>query len=152
MTTPAPARGPRALAWLRALRRSAAGHHQLLRFATAGGLVALVYLGLGVALSGPLGVPIQVAIPIAYVVAVSLHYSLQRWFVFAHADAFALGGRAQLRRYVAVGAGQYALQALATSFLPDVLGVSEQVVFVAVAVLTPIVSFVVLRAAVFHQR
>lgn len=152
MNAPAPARGPRAHARLRALRRSAAGRHQLLRFATAGGLVALVYLGLGVALSGPLGLPIQVAIPIAYVVAISLHYGLQRWFVFAHADAFALRGRAQLRRYVVVGAIQYALQALATSLLPDVLGVSEQVVFVAVAVLTPVVTFVVLRAAVFHQR
>src|SRR4051812_34831471 len=72
------------------LRRSPASHHQALRFVVSGATVAVVYLGLGLLLSGPLGVPIQVAIPVSYVLSVLLNYTLQRTFVFAHSETFAL--------------------------------------------------------------
>lgn len=135
---------------LRSLRHSAAGHHQFLRFAVAGGTVALVYLSLGVLLSGPLGLPFQVAIPIAYFTGVALHYCLQRWFVFAHQRHFELESRGQLGRYLLIAGGQYVAQALINAAAPGLLGLSHRTVFVAVAVLTPIVTFVLLRAKVFH--
>ena len=55
----------------------------------SGGTVAAVYLGLGLLLSGPFGVLIQIAIPVSYVISVLFNYST-RWFVFAHSDEFAL--------------------------------------------------------------
>jgi putative flippase GtrA len=132
------------------LRRSPAPHHQAGRFVLSGGTVAVVYLGLGLVLSGPLGVPIQVAIPLSYVLSVALNYTLQRWFVFAHSSSFALSPHAQLLRYVQVGAVQYAFTALATGFLPGLLGVSEQVVYVVAALVAAVITFVLLRFVVFH--
>jgi putative flippase GtrA len=131
-------------------RTSAAGHHQVIRFVLSGGTVALVYLGLGLLLSGPLGVPIQIAIPVSYVVSVLFNYSMQRWFVFAHSDDFALSRGAQFLRYVQIGAIQYAFTAAATAVLPDALGVDEQVVYVATALIAAAITFVVLRFVVFH--
>jgi putative flippase GtrA len=134
----------------RHLRTSSAGHHQALRFVLSGGTVAVVYLGLGLLLSGPLGVPIQIAIPVSYVISVLFNYSMQRWFVFAHSDEFALSRQAQFLRYVQIGAAQYALTALATAVLPDVLGLDEQVVYVATALIAAVITFIVLRLVVFH--
>lgn len=135
---------------VRAFRTSAAGHHQVIRFVLSGGTVALVYLGLGLLLSGPLGVPIQIAIPVSYVVSVLFNYSMQRWFVFAHSDDFALSRGAQFVRYVQIGAIQYAITAAATAVLPGVLGIDEQIVYVATALIAAAITFVVLRFVVFH--
>jgi putative flippase GtrA len=138
------------VARLRALRTSSAGHHQAIRFVLSGGTVAVVYLGLGLLLSGPFGVPIQIAIPVSYVISVLFNYSMQRWFVFAHSDEFALSRGAQFVRYVQIGAAQYVLTATATAVLPGWLGVDEQVVYVATALIAAAVTFVVLRLVVFH--
>jgi putative flippase GtrA len=134
----------------RRLRTSSAGHHQALRFVLSGGTVAVVYLGLGLLLSGPLGVPIQIAIPVSYVISVLFNYSMQRWFVFAHSDEFALSRQAQFLRYVQIGAAQYALTALATAVLPDLLGIDEQIVYVVTALVAAVITFIVLRLVVFH--
>src|SRR5689334_11729391 len=85
---------------------------QGIRYALAGGTVAITYIGLTLLFSGPVGLPIQVAIPIGYVLAVSLHFLLQRRFVFADREQFALSGGAQVRRYVVIGAVQYAVTAI----------------------------------------
>jgi putative flippase GtrA len=138
------------VARLNGLRRSSAPHHQAMRFVLSGSTVAAVYLGLGLLFSGPVGMPIQIAIPVAYVLSVLLNYTLQRTFVFADRERFALEGRRQFVRYVGIGTVQYALTALATALLPDALGVSEQVVFVAVALIAAAVTFVLLRFVVFH--
>jgi putative flippase GtrA len=131
-------------------RTSSAGHHQALRFVLSGGTVAAVYLGLGLLLSGPFGVAIQIAIPVSYVISVLFNYSMQRWFVFAHSDEFALSRQAQFLRYVQIGVAQYVLTALATAVLPDVLGVDEQIVYVVTALIAAAITFVVLRLVVFH--
>jgi putative flippase GtrA len=138
------------VARLNGLRRSAAPHHQVARFVLSGATVAVVYLGLGLLLSGPVGMPIQLAIPISYVLSVLLNYTLQRHFVFAHSQAFALAPQSQFIRYVQIGAVQYAITALATAVLPGALGLSEQVVYVAVALIAAAITFVLLRFVVFH--
>lgn len=112
--------------------------------------MAGVYLAIPLFLNGVMGVPIQVAIPLAYVLAVTLHFNLQRHFVFRHVDAFALSVRQQIGRYVAIGAIQYPTTALAIAFLPELLGVSQRVMFVIVTISISIVFFLILRGHVFH--
>ncbi len=133
-----------------ALRRSSAPHHQALRFVLNGGVVAVFHVGAGLLLAGPLGVTLQAAIPIAYVASLLLNYVLQRLFVFAHAERFATRLGVQFLRYLAVAGAQYGSIVLATTALPGPLGVSDRVVYVAAALLTPLLSFVALRAFVFH--
>ena len=122
----------------------------MVRYAVAGATVAGAYIGLTLLLSGPAGLPIQVAIAIAYVLAVMLHFALQRVFVFRGRESFALSGREQAGRYVAIGVVQYTVTALATSLLPSVLGMSEQAVYVGTVVVVSALTFLVLRGRVFH--
>ena len=77
------------------------------RYAIAGATVAGTYLAIPLGLGWLFAVPIEVAIPIAYVLAVSLHFMLQRHFVFRHVETFALTTRQQIGRYIAMGAVQY---------------------------------------------
>lgn len=123
---------------------------QAVRFGVAGATVALTYVGFTLLLSGPGGLPIQAAIPVAYVLAVCLHFVLQRVFVFRHADEFTLSTGEQVRRYVVIGLIQYALTASATALLPGVLDVSEQLVYVGTVAVLSACTFLVLRRRVFH--
>jgi putative flippase GtrA len=134
----------------RALLRGGATHIVALRYVFAGGITAGVYLGLGLLLSGPVGLNIQVAIPIAYLLSLVVHFSFQRYFVWAHRDGYALGVGGQGVRYLAVAFTQYAMTALATAVLPSLLGVSEQIVFVVGALLAVVIVFTVMRLHVFH--
>lgn len=114
--------------------------------------MGLVYVLGTLLLNGPLGLPIQLAVLLAYTVAVTLHFSMQRWFVFAHVAEFHLSVAAQLRSYVVIGGVQYALTALATTFLPDALGVSETVVYLGCVGILSSAAFIGLRTLVFHAR
>src|ERR1700722_15853102 len=93
-----------------------------LRYGIAGATVAAIYLCVPVVLNGWAGVPIQVVIPIAYLLAISLHFTLQRHFVFRHVSEFALTRKSQITRYIAIGSIQYPTTALATALLPALLG------------------------------
>jgi putative flippase GtrA len=136
--------------WLVGWRVSSATHHQASRFAVSGVAVALVNLGTGLLIAGPLGVPIQIAIPTGYVLSLLLNYTLQRKFVFADRESFALSGASQFSRYVQVGAAQYAVTAAATAVLPELLGVDPEVVYVVTAITAAALTFVVIRLVVFH--
>jgi putative flippase GtrA len=125
-----------------------AGH--ALRYGLVGATIGLLYVGLTLALSGPVGLPIQVAIVIALTVALTSHFLLQRNFVFRHA-MFALSVRGQLRRYLVVGSLQYAVAVAATSALPALLGLSEQVAYIAITAVSSIATFLFLRWRVFHR-
>ena len=124
-----------------------AGH--AVRYALVGASVWLFYVGLTLLLSGPVGLPIQVAIIIALVIALTTHFLLQRYFVFRSAE-FALSVGAQVRRYLFMGAFLYAAAAAATSVLPALLGLSEQVVYLAATALSSLATFLFLRWGVFH--
>jgi putative flippase GtrA len=126
-------------------------HWSTIRFGVAGAIAAVVYLGLPVALNGAAGVPVQLAIPLAYVTAVIVQFNLQRHFVFRHVAAFALTQRAQVGRYLMIGAVQYPVTAIATALLPSVLHTSERATFVVVALAMSLVIFVVLRTHIFHE-
>lgn len=121
-----------------------------IRYGIAGATVAAVYLATPLVVNGVFGVPIQVAIPFAYLLAITLHFNLQRHFVFRHVREFALPFRQQVGRYVVIGAIQYPITALATAFLPGLLGVSERVMFVIITLVISVTFFLVLRGHVFH--
>jgi putative flippase GtrA len=120
-----------------------------IRYGAAGALVAGVYLSLPLVASSVFGVPIEIVIPIAYVLAVTLHFVLQRNFVFRHIE-FALSSRQQVTRYIAIGAFQYPTTALATASLPGVLGLSPQATYVGCALAFSLMFFLFLRTRVFH--
>jgi putative flippase GtrA len=120
------------------------------RYVLVGGTSAAIYVGLGLLLSGPVGMNIQLAIPISYAAALVVHFTLQRSFVWAHHEEYALEGRLQAGRYIALAGAQYAVTATATAVLPSVLGVSEQLVYAVTAVVAAGLSFLVLRFVVFH--
>ncbi len=124
---------------------------QLVRYAIAGAIVGLTYVGLTLALSGPADWPIQLAIPVAYALAVALHFTLQRLFVFRDRESFVLATHEQIWRYLGLCLVQYALTAASTALLPGVLGLPESVVYVGTVVLVSAGAFVFLRTSVFHS-
>ena len=122
----------------------------ILRYGIAGATVAVVYLGIPWVFNANLGVPIQIVIPIAYVAAISLHFTLQRHFVFRHVEQFALTRREQAARYVAFGVVQYPTTALATALLPHLLHISAWGAFVGITLAVSGTFFLILRRHVFH--
>lgn len=128
------------------LRRLA---HPFARYLLAGGLVALVYLGLTAALISATDLDVQVAVAIGYFSGIAVHFALQRGFVFSTQAGYALSVRGQAWRYAAVALSQYAFTALAVGVLtaggvPDL-----PAALVTAAVLTPAV-FHLLRTRLFH--
>lgn len=122
---------------------------QPVRFVLAGGTVAVLYLA-GTLILNALGVTIQLAIPIAYVTSLVAQFSLQRYFVFANHDVFALELHQQLRRYILTAAVQYACTATLTAVLPGALGVDERIIYVVVAILASAITYLFVRAQIFH--
>ena len=72
---------------------------QLVRFGLSGAFVFGIYTGGTLLLSGPLGLPIVLAIAIAFPVALAINFTMQRHFVFLDHETFALGARTQFARY-----------------------------------------------------
>jgi len=121
-----------------------------IRYGITGVIVGLVYIGLPVVLNGGAGLPVELVIPIAYVLAVTLHFNLQRHFVFRHVAEFALSRRQQIGRYALIGAFQYPTTAIATAVLPKLLGLSQRATYVVVTLAMSLFFFLILRTHIFH--
>ena len=121
-----------------------------LRYVAAGGINTLVYIALTLLLSGPAGLPIQVAIPISYATAMCTHFLLQRLVVFSHVESYALRGHEQAGRYLAIAAVQYPVTALSTAVIPALTGWPEQAVYVVTVIVVAAATFLLLRRHVFH--
>jgi putative flippase GtrA len=122
---------------------------RVLRFVAAGGFVAVVNIGGTAVLYRAVGLPIQASVAIAYLAAITTHFTLQRVFVFAGQAGFALSLGAQVRRYAALAAVQYPLTAglvavLTSAGLPGLASV-----VVAAVIVTP-VTFIIMRTRLFH--
>jgi putative flippase GtrA len=149
----APRRAERARLLARRVRDPGAGlAGQGVRYALAGGVVAGVYLGVTTVLADVLGLRFQVALVIGFCCGVSVHFTLQRLFVWAHREEFALPFRHQASRYLVVAGAQYGLTAASTSLLPAALGLSTELVYVATVGALVCVNFLVFRNGVFHAR
>lgn len=123
---------------------------EVLRFSLAGGTVLVVYLATTTTLADLVGLPFEVALVIGYLVAVVVHFTLQRIFVWIHLEGFALPMAHQAGRYLLASATIYGLTALATSILPGPLGVPTEAVYLATAALLACFNFVILRSRIFH--
>jgi len=131
-----------------------ARHAQLagqgVRFAASGGAVALVYVATTTLLAEVIGVPFEIALAVGFSLAIATHFTLQRMFVWTHAEGFALPLRQQALRYLPVAGMQYALTAAATAVLPRLLGVRTEIVYLCAAALLSVINFFVFRTRVFH--
>jgi putative flippase GtrA len=139
-----------AIVWLRRPELGTLG--QGIRYALAGGTVALVSLTVTIVLAQGVGIAFEVSFVIGYTLAVITHFTLQRVFVWSHHEEFALPIHHQLGRYLPVALTNYGLVALAIAFLPHALGASTLVVYVSATALVTLCSFVILRSRVFHAE
>ena len=125
---------------------------QGMRFGMAGGAVSLVYLGATVLLADVVGLPFQVALAISFCIALAMHFTLQRMFVWANREEFALPLRHQATRYLALSALQYGITVASTSLLPSVLGVSTELIYLVTVAVVVSVNFLVFRHRIFHPK
>lgn len=122
----------------------------MIRYGISGTLVAAFYLGTPIAVSDALRWPLQAMIPVAFVLAATLQFTLQRIFVFRHVDGFALSAREQALRFVIVGAVQYPITALGTFLLPKLFGVPDRIAFIMLSLAFSLFFFLFIRRRVFH--
>jgi putative flippase GtrA len=120
------------------------------RFGMVGGLVTLFYLTTTTLLYKVAGLPFQAALAIGFVASLLLHFTLQRLFVWIHADGFALPFRHQVGRYVAMAGTQYGCTVAATAVLPNALGVATEIVYLVTMVIVTTAGFLLMRFVIFH--
>jgi len=138
---------------LRALRSYESGLlGQGARFALAGGTVMVVYLTTTTVLADLVGLPFQLALVIGFCVGLMVHFTLQRTFVWVHAEEFALPLHHQAARYLTVAGIQYGLTAASTALLPRALGLPTEIVYLATVAVITTTNFVVFRHGIFHAR
>jgi putative flippase GtrA len=125
---------------------------QGVRYAASGVVVALVYLITTTVLAEVVGLPFQVALPIGFMTALGVHFTLQRFFVWVHEEDFALPFAHQARRYLVVAGAQYAITAATTSLLPGALGLPTEVVYLITVLLLATANFMLFRTVVFHPE
>ncbi len=114
--------------------------------------MTVIYLGTTTVLADVVGLPFQIALLIGFSVGLSVHFTLQRFFVWAHHEEYALPLNHQAARYLVVAGAQYGLTAASTSVLPAALGLPVDLVyFVTVAALVS-VNFLIFRNGVFHPK
>jgi putative flippase GtrA len=123
-----------------------------MRFALAGGLVALIYTLTTLLLADVVGLKFQLALLIGFGVGLVTHFTLQRLFVWVHHEEFALPLHHQVGRYLFVAAIQYGLTAASTSILPAALGVSTELVYLVTVVVLVSTNFLVFRHGIFHPK
>jgi putative flippase GtrA len=123
---------------------------QGVRYAISGATVSVFYIAATTVLSQVLGLPFQAALAIAFVASISLHFTLQRMFVWKRSQDFALSLAAQAKRYLPVAGTQYALTAASTATLPHALHVGVEFVYLATVALLTLANFFVFRHGVFH--
>lgn len=122
---------------------------QSARFLVAGGCSAAVYITSTTLLS-VLWVPFHVALPIGWTLGVCVHFTLQRLFVWAHHERFALSLGGQVPRYLFLAGSQLGLTFLSTATLPDALGLPVEVVYIGTVGCLAVVNFVLFRHRVFR--
>jgi putative flippase GtrA len=128
--------------------RSSRRAPRIVRFAISGGVVAALYVS---AMTGLVlaGIPAQVALPIAYALAIALHFTLNRRFVFVSQHGYTHALSAQGRRYLVVAFASYALTAASLAIFPSALDAPRLAVYYVTAATLSLGSFMLLRRWVF---
>jgi putative flippase GtrA len=120
------------------------------RFALSGIAVQAVYtLAMALALLA-LDLPRQAALLVAYGLALMVHFTLNRQFVFAREGGYGLALSAQGGRYLVVAVVVYAVTAVGIAVLPGVLGVATFVVWLLLTGTIGVLNFLLLGRLVFN--
>ncbi len=119
------------------------------KFALTGLVVGATHLGLVTVLVLG-GVPIQVALAISFVIALTMHFTLNRQWVFTHDAGYAIHLSRQGLRYLFAAGLSYAGTAISVAVLPEALGIPELAVFFLAAGVMACISFTILHLWVFH--
>jgi putative flippase GtrA len=125
---------------------------QAVRYALTGGTVLVVYLGSTTLLADAIGLPFQVALAVGACAGVSVHFTMQRLFVWAHHEEYALPLKHQAARYLLFAAAQYGLTAASTATLPSALGLPVEIVYLATVGTLVSINFLVFRNVIFHPK
>jgi putative flippase GtrA len=125
---------------------------QSVRYIIVGVAATIVYLGTTTVLADLVALSFQIALAIGFCVGLLVHFTLQRFFVWAHHDEYALPFHNQAARYLAVAGAQYGLTAASTSVLPTALGLPIELVYVGTVAALVSVSFLIFRNGVFHPK
>lgn len=120
----------------------------LARYLATGGFVFVVTTALMALFSGPLGVPDQPAIVLAYAGGMTLHFTINRQVVFVGPDGYAQRLNRQLVRYLALSSLTYAGTAVGVAVLP----LPTMAAFVLSSFAMTAFVFLGLRAFVFGHR
>jgi putative flippase GtrA len=123
---------------------------QGVRFVLAGSFVALVYLLTTSFLALVVGVPFQLALALGFCLGLTVHFTLQRLFVWMHEQDFALPLRHQAGRYLLIAGTQYGITAASTALLPAALGLPTETVYLITFPIVASANFLVFRNGVFH--
>lgn len=124
---------------------------QLVRFIMSGGGVAIVSWTLMAVLYALAGLPEQIALILAYVGGLSVHFFLNREWVFRSDSPYHLRPSAQALRYVGLALVSYGITAVALATLPGLLGVHPLVVYYGTSAALAVMTFIVLRLFVFRS-
>jgi putative flippase GtrA len=125
---------------------------QAVRYGLTGGTVLVVYLGSTTLLADVLSLPFQIALAIGACAGVSVHFTMQRLFVWAHRDGYALPLQSQAARYLVFAGAQYGLTAASTATLPAKLGLPVEVVYLITVATLVSINFLVFRNVIFHPK
>jgi putative flippase GtrA len=142
--------------WKRALARNVALLRadrllaQGVRFAISGVVVSTIYISVTTLLAEVSHLRFQLALAIGWTAAVCVHFTLQRVFVWAHQEKFALPFGHQVGRYLLVAGTQLGVTATTTAVLPSVLGLPAEAIYLGTATLLTLVNFLVFRNGIFH--
>ena len=120
------------------------------RFGLSGGVVALVNLGAMTGLVAGFGIRAQLALIVSYALGLTVHFTLNRQWVFSPEGAYHLHLTAQGIRYVGSASAIYGLTALALATLPGALGVPSLAVYYVTVLALSVANFFVLRNFVFR--
>ena len=123
---------------------------QFARYALAGAITLMVGAGTVMALTAITGMAIQLAIFCSYPLLITMHFSLQRHFVFPERNAFTLTTSTQLRRYLVICAGHYACVAVGTAGIARLTSLSSRAAYLIMVATMPLIVFMTFRRRVFH--
>jgi putative flippase GtrA len=122
------------------------------RFALVGGTGVVIYTLLTTVLATVVGIPFQVALAIGFCAALAVHFTLQRVFVWAHHEEFALSLPHQISRYLAASGAQYGATAASTALLPAALELPTEAVYLVTVLTLAAVNFLLFRDRIFHAQ
>lgn len=120
------------------------------RFALSGVAVQGVYAALMAVLLLGVDLPRQVALVVAYLGALIVHFTLNRQFVFAPGDGYAHGLSSHGKRYVLTAIVVYGITASGLAVLPEALGLAPYLVWLLVTMVIAVLNFLLLGRFVFR--